>query len=146
MASDKSVKTCLKFRQGWSRIMAAFAGFDHAPLFPQVTVAARPFSGRGNYPAACPICRQPLLALARGPNRMNCGLSSRPEPVQNPIQRHDWPRLPATVSSEMPLRMNTRFSSSVSSAPRTLLAMSADPRCSTQLESSSTAAPRSSWF
>lgn len=41
-ALDKSVKTCQEFRQGWSRIMAAFAGFDRVLLVPQVTFAARP--------------------------------------------------------------------------------------------------------
>jgi hypothetical protein len=39
MAPDKSVKTCQEFRQGWSRIMAAFAGFDRVLLVPQVTAA-----------------------------------------------------------------------------------------------------------
>lgn len=64
--------------------MVAFARFDGASLVPQVTVAARPVSGQGSYPDAYPICHQPLQPLAHVPSFMNGGLSSRPEPVQNP--------------------------------------------------------------
>ena len=54
------------------------------PLVTQTTVAALPDSGRGSYPVAYRICRQPAQALVAGRTWMIRGLHICPEPVQNP--------------------------------------------------------------
>jgi len=71
-------------RQGWSRILEAFTWCDSGPLVTQTTVAALPDSGRGSYPVAYLICRQPAQALIAGRTWMIRGLHTCPEPVQNP--------------------------------------------------------------
>lgn len=65
-------------------ILEAFIWFDPGPLVKQITVAALPDSGRGSYPVAYQICRQPAHALVPGRTWMIRGLHICPEPVQNP--------------------------------------------------------------
>lgn len=73
-------------------------------------------------PRRCPLCRQRCRR-------------------RNVRRRHSGAIITASV-----ILMNSSFLSIVSRAPRTLSATSAEPRASTQLESSKMAAPRASWF
>lgn len=111
VAPDKSVKTCQEFRQGWSRILEAFTWFDPGPLVKQMTLAALPDSGRGSYPVAYQICRQPAHALVPGRTWMIRGLHICPEPVQNPsgvCQGYETEKpLPLTASARGKLQTAT---------------------------------------